>query len=95
MKNTIRNLLFLSCLLLAISYDSCTLGVDYDRRNKLYPEQDFSGCTFGRYYYGARWQRLGLAAFSFGAVFSFTAFIALRRKKQSEDSRRSILVAGK
>jgi hypothetical protein len=91
MKNTIRNLLFLSCLLFSIAYDSCTLGVDYDRQNKLYPEMGFSNCTFGKHY-GRRWERLGFSAFSLGAIFSFTAFVALRRKKQSEDLRRSILV---
>jgi hypothetical protein len=92
MKNTIRNLLFLSCLLFSIAYDSCTTGVDYDKKHRLYPETAFSGCVIYTAY-GQRWERLGFAAFSLGATFSFTAFVAWRRKKQNEDLRRSILIS--
>jgi hypothetical protein len=91
MKNTIRNLLFLSVLFFSVSYDSCTLGVDYDRKYKLYPEPDFSGCMFG-ISYGRRWGRLGLVTFSSGAILIFAAGIAWRRKKESKDLRRSILI---
>jgi hypothetical protein len=94
MKNAIRNLLFISCLLFSISYDSCTLGVDYDKRNKLYPEPYFTGCTFGTSY-GQRWERLGFATFSLGAVLSFAAFVVWRRKIQSENSMLSIIVKEK
>ncbi len=88
MKNTIRNLLFLSCLLFSISYDIYTMGVEYDRRNEIYsiPGVCFSGGSC----YGARWKKLGSATFSLGVVFGFAAFIVFLRKNQSEDSILSI-----
>ena len=89
MKNTIRNLLFLSCLLFSISYDSYTIGVDYDRRNEIYSYPGI--CFSGGSCYGARWEKLGYATFSLGTSFGFAAFVLWLRKKQREDSTLSIL----
>jgi hypothetical protein len=83
MKKTIQNLLLTGCFLFVVSYDSCNLGVAYDRQNRLYPETDFS-CMITTVY-GKRWERLGLATFSFGTILTFSAFIAWRGKKQSEE----------
>jgi len=83
MKKAIQNLLLTSCFLFAVSYDSCTSGIDYDRQNKLYPETDYS-CVIMTVY-GKRWERLGLTTFSLGTVLTFSAFIAWRRKKQSKE----------
>ena len=91
MKNTIRNLLFLSVLFFSISYDACTSGVDYDQKYKIYPEYDGYSCTFSKVY-GHRWQRLGFAAFAFGTTLIISVVISWRRKKESEDLRRSILI---
>ena len=91
MKNTIRNLLFLSVLFFAVSYDSCTLGVDYDEKYKLYPEYDEYSCMFTKSY-GQRWRRLGFATFTFGIALMVSVVISCRREKESEDLRRSILI---
>ena len=91
MKNTIRNLLFLSVLFFAVSYDSCTLGVDYDEKYKLYPEYDGYSCMFAKSY-GQRWERLGFVTFTAGSILLISAFVGWRRKKESEDLRRSILI---
>lgn len=84
MKQTIRNLLLASCFLFAVSYDSCTLGVSYDKRYKLSPETDDYTCTLSTVY-GKRWERLGFINFWAGTVLTISAFIAWHRKKQSED----------
>jgi hypothetical protein len=91
MKNTIRNLLFLSVLFFSISYDACTLGVDYDQKYKIYPEYDGYSCTFSKVY-GQRWRRLGFATFAFGTALVISAVVSWRGKKASEDLRRSILI---
>lgn len=88
MKKTIRNLLLASCFLFTLSYDSCTLGVSYDKQHKLSPEidNDYS-CAFGfpaSYTYGKRWERLGFLSFSAGMVLLVSGIVAWRRKRQSE-----------
>ena len=93
MKKTIRNLFLMSCFLFAVSYDSYTSGVDYDKRHKLSPERNCSSCVinlyshsyFHSYSYGRRWERLGFVSFSAGTVLIFSTFIAWRRKKQKEE----------
>ncbi len=67
MEKTIQNLLLTSCFLFVVSYDSFTLGVDYDKRYKLYPEYESSSCVINfhshSYSYGRRWERLGFVTF--------------------------------
>ncbi len=89
MKKTIRNLLLASCFLFTVSYDSCTLGVDYDKRYKLSPESDFSySCVISfpmSYKYGKRWERLGFVTFSAGTVLLISGIVGWRRKRESEN----------
>ena len=89
MKNAVRNLLLLSCLLFAISYDSYTIGVDYDWRNKIpnHPKICFSGGSC----YGERWEKLGSVSFYSASIFSLAAFVLWLTKKQSKDSATTIL----
>lgn len=84
MKRTIRNLFLASCFLFAVSYDSCTLGVNYDKKYKLSPEVDNYSCTMTKIY-GQRWERLGFVTFGIGTSFVISIFIAYRRKIESED----------
>jgi hypothetical protein len=83
MKRTIRNLLLVSCFFFAVSYDSCSSGVNYDKKYKLHPETASYSCTMETVY-GKRWERLGFATFSIGTILSFSAFIVWRRKQRSE-----------
>ncbi len=93
MKKTIQYLLLTSCFLFAVSYDSYTLGVDYDKRYKLSPEYESSSCLINLNYYsyshsssyGKRWERLGFISFSAGTILIISTFIAWRRKKQREE----------
>lgn len=89
MKNAIRNLVLVGLFFFAISFDSCTLGVDYDRKYKLYPEIDGYSCIFMNVY-GKRWERLGFVTFFFGTSIMISAFIALHRKLQNADKGLSI-----
>ena len=82
MKQTIQNLLLASCLFFAVSFDSCSSGVDYDKKYKLSPETD-NTCTMNTVY-GQRWERFGSATFLIGTILSFSAFIVWRRKQQTE-----------
>lgn len=91
MKNAIRNLIFLSFLLFSISYDSCTAGVVYDEKFKLYPAYDEYSCTLATYY-GQRWQRLGFVTFSIGTSLTLAAFIVWRRQKQKVDLQQSLSI---
>jgi len=88
MKKTIRNLLLASCFLFTVSYDSCTLGVDYDKRHKLSPESDSDySCviSFPRSYsYGRRWERLGFVTFSAGTILLITGIVGWHRKREIE-----------
>lgn len=94
MKNAVRNLLLVSCILFAASYDSCTTGVDYDNRYKLYGEYDAYSCTFSKVY-GERWRRLGFVTFSLAATLTTAALLLRHRIKQNEDLRRSIFAITK
>ena len=93
MKKTIQNLLLTSCFLFVVSYDSCTSGVDYDKRYKLCPEYESYSCVVNlnsrsyshSYSYGRRWERLGFVTFSAGTILIISTFIAWRRKKQREE----------
>ncbi len=84
MKKNIRNLFLASCFLFAISYDSCTLGIGYDKKYKLYPEVDDYSCTMTKTY-GHRWERLGFVTFGLGTSFIFAVVIAYRRKQENTD----------
>lgn len=84
MKKTIRNLLLLSCLFFCLAFDSCTFGVDYDKRNKINPEYDGFSCTFGKVY-GKRWERLGQICFGLGASLTISALLMWHRREQSEN----------
>jgi hypothetical protein len=90
MNDSIRNLLFAGMLFFTAAYDSFTLGVSYDEKNKLYPEIDFSGC-FVSQVYGKRWMRFGSGALGIGTILSVTAFLVWYRKKQSKETK-SILI---
>ena len=91
MKSGIRNLLLASCFLFAVSYDSCTMGVDYDRRYKLNPEFDAYSCTFSKIY-GQRWRKLGLVILYLGTALLIAAVIARHREdEQSGNKNLSIL----
>ena len=93
MKEAIRNLLFLSCFLFSVAYDSWTLGINYDKQYKLYPESNSSGCMFSfSISYGQRWERLGTVAFSLGALISFTTFLVWWDKKQKQSEESTLLV---
>ena len=83
MKKTIRNLLLASCFLFAVSYDSCTSGVNYDKEHKLYPEIDDYTCTMNTIY-GQRYERFGSIAFLIGSILSISGFIAWRRNNRTE-----------
>jgi len=89
MKKTIRNLFLASCFLFTVSYDSCTLGVNYDQRHKLSPESDsVYSCMVifpKSYSYGRRWERLGFAAFSAGTILLMTGIVGWRRKREREN----------
>jgi hypothetical protein len=85
MKQTIRNLFLVSCFLFTVSYDCCTLGVDYDKRYKISPEIDSSNSCIisfpGTYSYGRRWERVGFVTFSAGTILSIVGVICWRRKQ--------------
>lgn len=89
MKKTIRNLMLASCFLFTVSYDSCTLGVDYDKRYRLSPEIDCDNCcdfSFPMSYkYGGRWERFGLMTFSAGTILLISGIVVRRRKRESEN----------
>ena len=89
MKKTIRNLMLASCFLFTVSYDSCTLGVDYDKRYKLSPESDYSySCVISlpmSYKFGKRWERLGLITFSAGTILLISGIVSWRRKREGEN----------
>ena len=90
MKKTIRNLFLASCFLFTVSYDSYTLGVDYDKRHKLSPELnvDYYSCVINfpmEYKYGKRWERLGFVSFAAGTILSVAGVISWHRKRQSEN----------
>lgn len=84
MKQTIRNLLLAGCFLFSLSYDSATLGVNYDKKYKLSPEIDDYSCTMTTVY-GRRWERFGLVTFGTGTAFLLAAFITYRRKQDSKN----------
>ena len=88
MNKTIRNLFLASCFLFAVSYDSCTIGVGYDKKYDLYPEVDEFSCTMSKVY-GQRWERMGFITFGLGISFVIAAFKTYRRDK--EDKNLSIL----
>lgn len=96
MKNAIRNLLLTAAVLFSASFDSCTAGVEYDRRHEIYGEPNGFTCTFGGKIdkvYGRRWERLGLFTFTLGSTLCFTAFAIRRRRRHSEELRCSIIPA--
>ncbi len=84
MKKTIRNLLLTACFLFTVSYDSCTLGVSYDKKYKLSPEIDNYSCTMSKIY-GQRWERLGLMTFMMGTTLVTSVVITYRRKQENKD----------
>ena len=84
MKKTIRNLILAGCFLFTISYDSCTLGVSYDTKYKLYPEVSEFSCIMSKNY-GQRWERLGFITFGLGTSLVIAAFIAYRRTQESKN----------
>ncbi len=91
MKDIVRNLLFLSVLFFSISYDSYTLGVEYDKKYKLYPEPYTIGCIIYLEYYGKRWERLGFSTLTLGVGSTLAILITWRRKKPVLDKKLSIL----
>lgn len=92
MKNTFRNLIFLSVLLFSASYDSCISGVAYDNKYKLAPEFDDYSCVLGAKVYGQRWQKLGTLTLFIGTVSTFTAFIVRRRKQEKDCLRQNLSI---
>ncbi|HLM60270.1 MAG TPA: hypothetical protein VK308_05685 [Pyrinomonadaceae bacterium] len=84
MKKTIRNLFLVSCFFFAVSYDSCTLGIGYDKKYKLSPEVDNYSCIMATVY-GKRWERFGFVTFGIGTSFLLSAFITYRRKRESKN----------
>lgn len=86
MNNAVRNLLFIAALLFAVTYGCFTLGVNYDTKYKLYPEfETCSNCCvieLGKYVYGKRWERLGLATGLAGtAVLTLTGYFAVETRR--------------
>jgi len=72
------------CFFFTVSFDSCNLGISYDKKHKLYKEIDFSGCTMSEVY-GKRWERLGFVTFSAGTVLLVAGVIGWRRKREREN----------
>lgn len=77
MKKPIRNLLLVSIFLFILSLGSCTIGVEYDRRNNLYPENEKLAYDLGITVYGKRWERIGDTLFLLGSIMSITDFFYL------------------
>jgi hypothetical protein len=92
MKKAIRNLLLISAFFFALSIGSCTFGVEYDERNKLYVETYWFAYDAGIAVYGRRWERLGEALFLFSMIFLITSGVVWYRRKQSQDLGNSILM---
>lgn len=96
MKNIVRNLLFLIFLCFSISYDCYTLGVNYDKKYKLYPELDFDSCEMcctipTDEVYGKRWERLGFTSFVLSSGLMLVTLFIWRRSKPVFDKKLSIL----
>jgi|SRR4051812_13836725 hypothetical protein len=97
MKDTIRNIVFLSIIFFSISYDCFTSGVAYDKKYKLSPEIPESSCVFyfkGTYEYGNRWKRIGFTFFAFGISSLLAIFLVYKRRSEPILEKRLSLLSG-
>ena len=86
MRKTIRNLLLVSLFFFALASGSCSVGVSYDERNKLYPETNWVGSDLAiGVVFGKRWERVGNALFIFGALIGIVASVVWYRSEESVD----------
>lgn len=83
MNPILRNILLVIVFSFALSFDCCYFGTMYDAHYKLYPESEPYSCTLS-IYYGARWQRLGIALFYLFLGSSIAVFIHLYRNDQAK-----------
>ncbi len=90
MKKVIRNLFLVGILFFAISFDSFSFGVAYDKKHKLYPEWNSYGCIAIQTY-GKRWERLGSFCLFAGITLSLSAIIMLRRRSETKKRFKLIL----
>ena len=84
MKKTIRNLMLAGCFFFTVSFDSCNLGISYDKKHKLYKEIDFSGCTMSEVY-GKRWERISKSIVSVAVIVDIVVLMILYRQNQRKN----------
>ena len=87
MKRISYYLIFSSLLLITLSYGCLDFGVEYDTKNKLYPNEADTGCVVyldsndAPKYYGKRWNYLGGIADCLGISCLFAAYLSNKNDK--------------
>lgn len=96
MRKTIRNLLLAGLFFFVLAFGSCSVGVSYDERNKLYPETNWVSYDLAvGVIYGKRRERIGNVLFVFGALIDAVAIVIWYRREQGEDDSMSSLLEEK